>query len=77
MAKNHSVTSDAVAAGRGARAARTLLTHFSQRYPKVPVLDPDFQATAAVAFDLMSVDLAGEQGRGGGLLLAGVGGQGR
>jgi hypothetical protein len=39
LAKNHSTTSDAVLTGRGARAAATLLTHFSQRYPKVPAVD--------------------------------------
>ena len=39
LAKNHSTTSDAVSTGRGAGAAATLLTHFSQRYPKVPAVD--------------------------------------
>ena len=38
LAKNHSTTRDAVATGEGAGAAATLLTHFSQRYPKVPAV---------------------------------------
>ena len=39
LAKNHSTTSDAVSTGKGAGVAATLLTHFSQRYPKVPPVD--------------------------------------
>ena len=39
LAKNHSTTLDAVSTGKGAGAAATLLTHFSQRYPKVPAVD--------------------------------------
>lgn len=38
LAKNHSTTSDAVSTGKGSGAAATLLTHFSQRYPKVPAV---------------------------------------
>ena len=34
--KRHSMTSEAIRTGRDARAYRTVLTHFSQRYPKVP-----------------------------------------
>ena len=41
LAKNHSTTSDAVSTGKGAGVAATLLTHFSQRYPKVPAVDVD------------------------------------
>lgn len=41
---------------------RTILTHFSQRYPKIPVLpgsDESSQesSSVAIAFDLMSVNL--------------------
>lgn len=43
-AKKHSTTGDAVSAGARAGAYRTLLTHFSQRYPKIPVVDESFQA---------------------------------
>ena len=44
QAKKHCTTSEAVAAGAQAGAYRTLLTHFSQRYPKIPVVDENFQA---------------------------------
>jgi ribonuclease Z len=57
-AKKHSTTGDAVAAGAAAGAARTLLTHFSQRYPKVPVIAHDLGASVGIAFDLLSLDLA-------------------
>lgn len=56
-AKKHSTTGDAVAVGRESRAHVLLLTHFSQRYPKLPaVRDPGH--VVGVAFDLMRVDLA-------------------
>jgi ribonuclease BN (tRNA processing enzyme) len=32
-----------VQSGAAAGAYRTLLTHFSQRYPKIPVVDQNFQ----------------------------------
>jgi hypothetical protein len=35
-----------------------VLTHFSQRYPKVPVLGDVCGGRVGVAFDLMTVDLA-------------------
>jgi len=58
-AKQHSTTGEALGVGRRMGAYRTLLTHFSQRYPKVPPLDEVCaEGSAAVAFDLMSVDLA-------------------
>lgn len=58
MAKKHCTTSEAVASGAQAGAYRTLLTHFSQRYPKIPVVDQNFQGTVGIAFDLMSANLA-------------------
>ncbi|BDA45073.1 probable zinc phosphodiesterase ELAC protein 2 [Coccomyxa sp. Obi] len=57
ISKRHSMTHEAVAAGREAGAYRTLLTHFSQRYPKIPVIDASFAASTCIAFDLMSVNL--------------------
>lgn len=36
------------------KASSTLLTHFSQRYPKVPIFT-DANASVGVAFDLMQV----------------------
>ncbi|KAK3302573.1 uncharacterized protein B0T15DRAFT_310298 [Chaetomium strumarium] len=38
-AKKHSTLSDAIRVGREMQARRILLTHFSQRYPKLPVID--------------------------------------
>lgn len=43
QAKKHCTTREAVEAGAAAGAFRTLLTHFSQRYPKIPVVDANFQ----------------------------------
>ena len=42
------------------RAKFVLLNHFSQRYPKIPVLNPDApaQGHTGFAFDLMSVAFA-------------------
>lgn len=58
LAKKHSMTSEAVRVGAEAGAYRTLLTHFSQRYPKIPVIAPSFRGCTCIAFDLMSVNLA-------------------
>lgn len=58
IAKKHSTTGEAVQIGAEAGAYRTILTHFSQRYPKVPVFNDSFQASTCIAFDLMSVNLA-------------------
>mmetsp|Transcript_3023 Transcript_3023/g.7548 ORF Transcript_3023/g.7548 Transcript_3023/m.7548 type:complete len:538 (-) Transcript_3023:299-1912(-) len=58
LAKRHSMTSEAVGVGAEAGAYRTLLTHFSQRYPKIPVIAPSFQDSTCIAFDMMSVNLA-------------------
>ncbi len=43
-------------------ARRTILSHFSQRYPKIPVIDSSFAASTCIAFDLMAVNLQGAQG---------------
>ncbi|EOD44946.1 putative trna processing endoribonuclease protein [Neofusicoccum parvum UCRNP2] len=39
VAKKHSTTSEAIAIGARMRAKMTLLTHFSQRYQKIPVIE--------------------------------------
>lgn len=62
LEKNHCTTSEALAVcAQEMQAWRTVLTHFSQRYPKIPRLDDDimkklYQNRAAVACDMMSVD---------------------
>lgn len=43
-----------------AGAYRVILTHFSQRYPKIPVLGDSRSETTCIAFDLMTVNLAGQ-----------------
>ena len=55
--KRHSTTGEAIAAGRTSNSYMTFLTHFSQRYPKIPVIDDTFSGRVAVAFDLMTVRL--------------------
>lgn len=55
--KRHCTTKEAVESGASAGAYRTILTHFSQRYPKVPVINEHFQDHVSIAFDLMSVRL--------------------
>nr|XP_004252351.4 tRNAse Z TRZ4, mitochondrial-like isoform X1 [Solanum lycopersicum] len=58
IAKNHSTMGEAIEAGDAAGAYRVILTHFSQRYPKIPVFDGTYMHKACIAFDLMSVNLA-------------------
>jgi ribonuclease Z len=38
-------------------AWRILLTHFSQRYPKVPLLEGEFGSRSMIAFDLMRINI--------------------
>ena len=57
--KLHSTTAEALRVGRNMGAYRTLLTHFSQRYAKVPVMrEVCGNQGAIVAFDLMCLDLS-------------------
>jgi ribonuclease Z len=56
-AKKHSLTGEAIESGRRAKAYRTILTHFSQRYPKIPVIDETFTSSTCIAFDLMTFNL--------------------
>lgn len=58
LAKKHSTTSEAIAVGKKMGARRILLTHFSQRYSKIPVgMD---SMNVELRFDEDFVDLAGE-----------------
>ncbi|KAG8379983.1 hypothetical protein BUALT_Bualt07G0146400 [Buddleja alternifolia] len=56
IARNHSTTNEAVEVGAG--AYRIILTHFSQRYPKIPVFEESHMHKTCIAFDMMSVNLA-------------------
>ncbi|XP_075103366.1 tRNAse Z TRZ4, mitochondrial isoform X6 [Nicotiana tabacum] len=58
ITRNHSTIKEAIEVGRSAGAYRIILTHFSQRYPKVPALDEVSIQRTCIAFDLMSVNLA-------------------
>uniref|UniRef100_A0A5B6YIW4 ribonuclease Z n=2 Tax=Davidia involucrata TaxID=16924 RepID=A0A5B6YIW4_DAVIN len=58
IAKNHSTTKEAIEVGDSAGAYRIILTHFSQRYPKIPVFDETHMHKTCIAFDMMSVNLA-------------------
>jgi ribonuclease Z len=59
IAKKHSTTAEALDIGRKMGARRILLTHFSQRYQKIPVMDSHGgkDQVAIVAFDYMKVKI--------------------
>ncbi|CAO3563150.1 unnamed protein product [Mortierella alpina] len=58
LKKRHSTTQEAIMVGEGMEAKFTLLTHFSQRYPKIPQFDSEDKSTViGICFDLMSVRL--------------------
>ncbi|XP_076952043.1 tRNAse Z TRZ4, mitochondrial-like [Bidens hawaiensis] len=58
IARNHSTTEEAIEVGNSAGAYRTILTHFSQRYPKIPVFDQSYMHKTCIAFDMMSINFA-------------------
>ncbi|OBT64080.1 hypothetical protein VE03_06682 [Pseudogymnoascus sp. 23342-1-I1] len=53
IAKKHSTTANALWVAKEMEARRILLTHFSQRYQKIPVMDDSSDQIAIVAFDYM------------------------
>ncbi|KAF9107465.1 hypothetical protein BGX27_008728 [Mortierella sp. AM989] len=56
FAKKHSTTGEAVMVGEGMGAKITMLTHFSQRYPKIPSFEYEDKSTViGICFDMMSV----------------------
>ncbi|KAK1434126.1 hypothetical protein QVD17_11044 [Tagetes erecta] len=58
VARNHSTTEEAIQVGNSAGAYRIILTHFSQRYPKIPVFDQSYMHKTCIAFDMMSINFA-------------------
>lgn len=55
-AKRHSTTGEAIAEGKAMRAKYIVLTHFSQRYPKLPETgNMGDEGNILVAFDLMRI----------------------
>ena len=57
-AKRHSTTAEAMSVAAQSRAYRTILTHFSTRYPTMPAFDMTTRPDVAVAMDFMTVNLA-------------------
>ncbi|KAI0527994.1 hypothetical protein F5B22DRAFT_583208 [Xylaria bambusicola] len=65
IAKKHSTMSEAIGVGRKMGARRILLTHFSQRYQKIPIMEEDFEIrpdskadeVILLGFDYMRVKL--------------------
>lgn len=55
VVKMHSTTSQAIAVGNNMKAKFILLTHFSQRYAKLPRFDENFADNIGIAFDNMQV----------------------
>lgn len=53
--KMHSTTSQAIEIGQKMDAKFTLLTHFSQRYAKLPRFNDNFSDNVGIAFDNMRV----------------------
>ncbi|OMO66621.1 zinc phosphodiesterase ELAC protein 2-like protein [Corchorus olitorius] len=58
IARNHSTTKEAIDVGNSAGVYRIILTHFSQRYPKIPVFDEAHMHKTCIAFDMMSINIA-------------------
>ncbi|KAG8178216.1 hypothetical protein JTE90_025103, partial [Oedothorax gibbosus] len=54
-AKRHSTTSEAIKVAEDMNAGYTILTHFSQRYAKVPLFNENFHNHVGCAFDNMKV----------------------
>jgi ribonuclease Z len=57
LLKHHSTTSQAIEIGNEMKAKYTLLTHFSQRYSKLPHINELFDHRIGIAFDNMSIRL--------------------
>lgn len=57
VARNHSMTKEAIEVGASAGVYRIVLTHFSQRYPKIPVFDATHMDKTRIAFDMMSINV--------------------
>ncbi|CAH1109294.1 unnamed protein product [Psylliodes chrysocephalus] len=56
--KMHSTTNQAICIGKRMRAKHIILTHFSQRYAKLPRFSENFGANVGIAFDNMHVGVS-------------------
>lgn len=57
VTKMHSTTSQAIQVGKDMDAKNIILTHFSQRYAKLPRFNDNFAGNVSIAFDNMLVRL--------------------
>lgn len=55
IAKMHSTVSQAIEQGHKMNAENILLTHFSQRYAKIPRIEQNLLSNVGIAFDNMHV----------------------
>ncbi|XP_055639990.1 ribonuclease Z, mitochondrial [Toxorhynchites rutilus septentrionalis] len=55
--KMHSTLSQAIEQGKKMNAKFTLLTHFSQRYAKIPRIESELETNLGIAFDNMEVTI--------------------
>lgn len=53
LCKRHCTVAEALAVARSMHAQDTLLTHFSQRYPKLPTISGEQQGHVSLAFDFL------------------------
>ncbi|TQD95466.1 hypothetical protein C1H46_018951 [Malus baccata] len=58
VASNHSTTQEAIEVGNSAGVYRIILTHFSQRYPKIPVFYDIHMHKTCIRFDIMNINIA-------------------
>lgn len=58
LLKMHSTTSQAIEQGQKMNAKYTILTHFSQRYAKIPRIEQNLVENVGIAFDNMEVVLS-------------------
>lgn len=57
LVKLHSTTSQAIEVGKKMNAKHILLTHFSQRYAKLPRFNDNFAENVGIAFDNMHIKM--------------------
>jgi len=55
LIKSHSTIREAIEIGIRMNAFRIILSHFSQRYPKIPHFDSEYYERVILAFDLMTL----------------------
>ncbi|KAK9681702.1 hypothetical protein RND81_10G021400 [Saponaria officinalis] len=60
VARKHCTTKEAIEVGETANvySYRLIMTHFSQRYPKIPVFSESHMHDVCIGFDMMSINLA-------------------